>query len=78
MAAISNYGYSLSIEPYCENCMSFEPKHEMLDVSDMKTTTIMHYVFCENRTKCQRINEHMKKTLAEMITEKRIENASKE
>ncbi len=78
MQTISNYGYSLSIEPYCANCMSFEPKHEMLDLSDMRTTRIEHYIFCENRLKCQQINDHMKKTLAEMITEKRMQNASKE
>ena len=78
MTACSNYGYSLSIEPYCANCVAFEPQHEMLDLSDMRTTRIEHYIFCVNRLKCQQINEHMKKTLAEMITEKRIENASKE
>ena len=78
MNSISNYGYSLSIEPYCANCLAFEPKHELLDLSDMRTTRIEHYIFCENRLKCQRINEHMKKTLAEMIAEKRTENAGKE
>jgi hypothetical protein len=71
MSTVSNYGYCLTIEPYCENCMGFEPKHEILDLSDMRTTRIEHHVFCENWEKCRQIKEHIVKTL------KGYENGSK-
>ena len=74
MGFISNYGYSLYVEPYCQSCMNFEPKHEVLNLSDLRTARIEHYIFCENRLKCQQIHEHMKKTMATILAEKRAEN----
>lgn len=74
MGFVSNHGYSLYVEPYCASCMSFEPKHEILNFSDLKTARIEHYIFCENRLKCQQIHDHIKRTLSEIIAEKRAEN----
>lgn len=83
MASISNYGYSLMVEPYCKNCIAFEPFHEMIDISDMLETRINHHIVCANREKCQRIYEHMLKqraklVVSDMLKEKRIEDAGKE
>ena len=53
------YGYSLSIEPYCENCLEFEPECHEVDVSSFDGCNIMHDIFCVHQDKCRRMNKHI-------------------
>lgn len=47
-----NYGYSILVQPYCENCLEFQP--ECLD-----RAIVSHYIYCEHREKCARMSSHI-------------------
>ncbi len=57
----NNYGYSVLIEPYCENCLEFEPICIDSDVSSFDRPTISHKIYCKHREKCARMNTHIQR-----------------
>lgn len=54
-----NYGYSILVQPYCENCLEFEPECSESDVSSFDRVSINHYIYCEHHEKCARMNDHI-------------------
>lgn len=55
----NNYGYSVLVEPYCENCLEFQPECLESDVSSFDRAIVSHYIYCEHREKCARMNSHI-------------------
>ena len=76
--ADNNYGYSVQVEPYCENCLEFEPVCIDSDVSSFDWSIINHNIYCQYRDKCNRMNRHIQRRFCNSNNEKRSENASQE
>ena len=62
-AHYNNYGYSVLVEPYCENCLEFEPVCIDSDVSSFDWTVINHKIYCEHHEKCARMNTHIQRMI---------------
>lgn len=56
-----NYGYSILVQPYCENCLEFQPECLESDVSSFDRAIVSHYIYCEHREKCARMNSRIQR-----------------